>query len=96
MVATFGELKKELGRVCLYWTQHGLNTPITRIVLSGSLALTPGLASHCSPDIRIPVEVGNVWQNAFSSHSYIPPIPFTDSLDYAAAAGLALPTMSEQ
>jgi len=37
------------------------------------------------------VEVGNVWRNTFSFEEYIPPILFDESLDYAAAVGLALP-----
>jgi hypothetical protein len=36
------------------------------------------------------VEVGNIWSNAFSNDSYIPPISFEDSQGYVVAAGLAL------
>ncbi len=90
--ATAGELKTEIQRVYGYWVDHGGGTDISRVILAGRGALFEGLASHCSPDPRIPVEVAQVWQNAFSSDRYIPQIPYEDSLDYAIAAGLALPS----
>lgn len=90
--ATAGDLRKEIQRVLGYWVDHGGGTDISRIVLAGRGALFEGLASHCSPDPGIPVEIGQVWQNAFSSEKYIPPVSYEDSLDYAIAAGLALPS----
>lgn len=90
--ATAGELKKEIQRVYSYWVDHGGGTDISRIVLAGRGALFEGLASHCSPDPRIPVEIGQVWQNAFPLDKHIPPVAYEDSLDYAVAAGLALPS----
>jgi hypothetical protein len=35
--------------------------------------------------------LGNVWVNMFNLNSYLPPIPFRDSLKFAAAVGLAAP-----
>ncbi len=84
------ELKKDINKIYTYWTEHGEGTSINRIFLSGHAALTTGLASHLSPDPKIPVEIGRVWQNAFSIDSYIPPLSFEESLDYSVAAGLAL------
>ncbi len=84
-------LKKEVEKVYTYWREHGEGKIISRIVISGHEALTEDLSSHISPDSKIPVEIAKVWQNSFSSDSYIPPISFEDSLDYAIAAGLALP-----
>ncbi len=94
--ATFRELKKQLEQVHLYWSEHAHGS-ISRIVFAGRAALTDGLLSECSAgflgqsETKIHFELGKVWQNAFSYDAYIPPIPYEDSLDYAVAAGLALP-----
>jgi len=85
-------LKREIGKIYRYWIEHGWGSVISRIVLSGNGVLVDGLVSHCSPDPKIPVEIGRVWQNSFSYDKYIPPIPFENSLEYAIAAGLALPS----
>lgn len=92
MINTASDLKKEISKVYGYWVEHGGGTNISRIILVGKGSLSAGLASHCSPDPRIPVEIGQIWQNAFSGENYIPPISYEDSLDYAVAAGLALPS----
>ncbi|MDB5259725.1 MAG: pilM [Candidatus Taylorbacteria bacterium] len=85
-------LQKEIYKVYTYWIEHGEGCKdINRIVLCGADAQLVGLISHISPDPKIPVDIGNVWQNAFSSDKYIPPISHEESLDYAVAAGLALP-----
>lgn len=84
-------LQKELSRVYSYWMDYGGGTPISRIILSGCDALRISKSPHLSPDQRIPVEVAQVWKNAFSSDHYIPTLKFEDSLEYAVAAGLALP-----
>ncbi len=84
-------LQKELSRVYSYWMDYGGGTPISRIILSGCDAVRIGKSSHISPDSRIPVEVAQVWRNAFSNDHYIPTLKFEDSLEYSVAAGLALP-----
>ncbi len=88
----FDELKKQITQVETYWAEHGFGTAIDRIIFSGKGALVEGLTSGCSSDASIPVEIGNTWQNAFSHTTYIPPITYEDSLDYAVSAGLALPS----
>lgn len=86
------ELRNEIGKVYSYWIDHGEgNQSIDKIVLCGKGALQVAHASHLSPDAAVPVEVGNIWTNAFSSDRYIPPISRDESLDYAVVAGLALP-----
>lgn len=91
------ELKKHLLQVDTYWREHGLGTLVSRVVFAGQGALQDGLISECSSgfsgpqDAQIRFEIGKVWQNAFSHDNYIPPIAYEDSLDYAIAAGLALP-----
>lgn len=84
-------LQNEVEKVYTYWVEHGEGKPIVNIIISGHEALTNDLNFHISPDPKISVEIAKVWQNAFSSDQYIPPISYEDSLDYAITAGLALP-----
>jgi Tfp pilus assembly PilM family ATPase len=95
------ELKKQLQQVNSYWREHGLGTKISRVVFAGKAALTEGLISECAVGFselreqKVKFELGKVWQNAFSHDSYIPPISYEDSFDYAVAAGLAFPEDNE-
>lgn len=84
-------LRHEIERVNTYWGERGEGQPIQYIVVSGQDAELISQISHLSPNPQIPLKVANVWQNAFSGEHYIPPISFRDSLNYAVAAGLALP-----
>lgn len=89
-------LKDEINKLSVYWSTHtdsageqGRN--IAKIVLCGRDAGLSGFSDYLSLSLQSRVEVANVWQNAFSLDEYIPPLPFDESLDYAAAVGLALP-----
>ena len=89
-------LKDEVNKLSSYWHTHKdatgeMGKQIERIILSGRDAGFSGFDDYLSLSLGIPVEVGNVWHNTFSFHDHIPPILFEDSLDYAAAVGLALP-----
>lgn len=84
-------LRKEIERVYTYWGQHGEGQAIKEIIVSGHDAVVVSQISHISPDPHIPLGIAQVWQNVFSGDHYIAPIPFDESLDYAVAAGLALP-----
>lgn len=84
-------LRREIERVYSYWADHGEGRPITTIILSGQDSIEISKIPHISPSQNLQIEIAQVWRNAFSSDHYIPPIPFEDSLDYAVAAGLALP-----
>ncbi len=84
-------LRKEIEKVHTYWQQYGEGRNIKSIIVSGRDAVTISQISHISPDSNIGLTIADVWQNAFSVNHYIPKIAFEDSLDYATAAGLALP-----
>jgi type IV pilus assembly protein PilM len=89
-------LKDEMSKLSVYWSTHKdnageLGKKIGKIILCGRDAALPGLADYMALAFEYPVEVGNVWMNACSFEDYIPPISFDESLDYAAAIGLALP-----
>ncbi len=84
-------LRHEIEKVYTYWTQHGGGQPIKSIIVSGHDAVIISQISHLSPDPQTVLSIADVWQNAFSINHYIPKISLEDSLDYATAAGLALP-----
>jgi Tfp pilus assembly PilM family ATPase len=84
-------LQNELKKVYLYWKERGEGKVINRIIITGKNAVKISDDSKISPNPSIPVEIAHVWQNAFSSDHYIPPVSFDDSLEYVIAAGLALP-----
>jgi Tfp pilus assembly PilM family ATPase len=84
-------LKHEIERVYFYWSQHGEGQKIQSIIVSGRDATVVSQISHLSPDPAVELIVADIWQNAFSVNHYVPKISFEESLDYATAAGLALP-----
>lgn len=89
-------LKDEIGKLSVYWSTHRdpageLGKKITKIIFCGHDAGITGLVDYLALSFEYPVEVGNVWSNTFSFERYIPPLHFDESLDYAAAIGLALP-----
>ena len=89
-------LKDEINKLSMYWHTHksegGEAGPrITKMILCGRDAALPGFADYLVPALQSEVAIGNVWSNTFSLDEYIPPIQFGESLDYAAAVGLALP-----
>lgn len=76
-----------------YWqTYRGNkeNKAIERIIVCGERSFEKDFVNYLGSQTGIATEVGNVWANAFSFDNYIPPLPFNQSLNYAAAAGLAL------
>ena len=85
------KLRHEIERVYTYWSEHGEKQFIKSIIFSGKDAIAISQISNLSPDPKINLSVADVWQNAFSVNHYVPKISFEDSLDYAVAAGLALP-----
>jgi type IV pilus assembly protein PilM len=96
LMNTVSALKDEIQRLFVYWqTFKGradeLGGNIGRIVLCGKEAMILGIDEYLSISLKVPVEVGNFWQNAFSFEEYIPPMSKRESLHYAAAIGLALP-----
>lgn len=89
-------LKDEVNKLSVYWHTHKdargeLRKKIGKIILTGRDSALPGFDEYLAISLSAPVEVGAVWRNAFSFDEYTPPIPFDESLDYAAAVGLALP-----
>jgi type IV pilus assembly protein PilM len=89
------ELKRELDRHYRYWHARKDDAgtrmmDIQKVILCGGNANIVGLPEFLSSGLKLPVERGNVWVNAFSLGDYVPSIDFSHSLTYATAIGLAL------
>lgn len=98
LMNTLSVLKDEVNKLLLYWHTHKelggeAGKKIKKIILCGRDAGLSGFDDYFSLALSLPVEIGNVWRNVCSFEDCIPPIPFEDSLDYAAAVGLALPRL---
>lgn len=88
-------LKEEIHKHYRYWhtrrDEDGkLVDKIEKIILCGGDANLKGLPEYLSNALKIKVERGNVWTNAFSFKDVIPDIDYNSSLSYAPAIGLAL------
>ena len=86
-------LTKEIQRVYSYWTTRSdVHSNISEIVVVGSHAAEFEELIHHQGGEAVPQSsVANVWHNAFDINTYVPPITKVESLEYAVAAGLALP-----
>ncbi len=88
-------LQDEIKKLFVYWEGHmdkegGRDIAVKQIILAGSDTML-GLDDYLSQAFKVPVVIGNVWKNILSLDNYVPPITERQSLDYAAAIGLALP-----
>lgn len=91
-----GVLRAEVGKVISYWQTHAggsgeAGVLIEKVVLCGKGAAHEELRETLSRLLALPVLAAQVWRNVCSFDAYIPPILFDESLEYAAAVGLALP-----
>lgn len=76
-----------------YWHTRDIESgerDIQKIILCGGSSNLAGLTEYLSRSLLIPVERAEVWNNAFSVESFIPPIDKRLSYGYATAIGLAL------
>ncbi len=102
-IATLGQshedlslLSQEIKRLFIYWHTLKENVgekdrQISQIVVCGE-HVTDSIVSFLSAQHNTIAVTGNVWTNVCDITTHIPPISFTDSLRYAAAVGLALPS----
>jgi len=85
---------KEIHRVCAYWTTRpDTHSAIAEVIIMGNDAVEvlKAFSAHSSDGLPS-VSVGDTWRNVFDVNKYIPPISRDESLEYAVAAGLALPS----
>lgn len=89
-------IKDEIGKCISYWNSnfgdHDLKK-VSKILLCGGDSNLFGFLEYLSYELKLPVELGNLWVNIFSFEEYIPEIELKDSLSYATALGLALRTL---
>jgi Tfp pilus assembly PilM family ATPase len=87
------ELRKEIARIRSYWLSHGNGKPISEAMLVGKGVdvLEPTL-QDIGGDMPLSLVIPNIWENALDLDAALPPIPKSDSLEYAVAAGLAFDT----
>lgn len=87
-----GPLLVEMQKVYGYWGEHGQGSGVSEIIFCGQGAATAATALARSSHTLPKMAVADVWANAFSYDSYVPPIERDEALEYAVAAGLALPS----
>ncbi len=88
-------LRDEIGKHYEFWSSHVLESgsvqrKVEKVYLAGGDANIPGMREYLRMGLPTSVEYGNPWVNIISAHSHVPAIPFTESLQYASAIGLAL------
>jgi type IV pilus assembly protein PilM len=92
----FSIIKDELEKFITYVKSNprGLGDvdAIEKIIVCGRYADMPGFLMDVGQNISgLDISLGNVWVNMFNLNTYLPPIPFRDSLKFAATIGLAAP-----
>ncbi len=95
LISTVSVIKDELSSRIAYW-HEGVYKPelrrIQSITLCGGSANLKGLPEYFTETLGIKTVRPDVWQNAFSIETYIPPIDVRHSYGYATAIGLGLKT----
>lgn len=102
LINTASTLKDEINRIYTYWESYRdknkgdvIIAPISRIVLSGRDAALAGFREYIGLSMKTDVELANVWTNVVSFDEAIPPIEYSDSLNFGTAIGLALPKQKD-
>lgn len=76
-----------------YWHTRDIDRgerQIKKVILCGGSANLLGLPEFLTTSLGVPTERAQVWQNAFSLNTFVPPITRKYSYGYATAIGLAL------
>lgn len=86
----------ELKKVIAFWkTSHvsddTISKEIEHVFVTGE-GFGADFTSALGTLVKANVSVGNVWVNAFDVSRFVPELSFVDSVKYAPAIGLALPT----
>lgn len=94
LMTTVSVVKDEVLSHISYWDTSPEDAvprrPVEKVIICGGNANLRGFPEYLEGAIGLPVSVANVWENAFSLDRYVPPMHFTESLEYATAIGLAL------
>lgn len=94
MLSTASAIRDELSHRLDYWQEKAslehLHEPVSHAILYGGNASIKGLPEYFEGMFKIPVVSGDVFTNFASRDVWIPALPYTESLAYATAIGLAL------
>lgn len=94
LMTTVSVLRDEVSRYISYWDTSNeadvVRHSVESLILVGGNANLKGLPEYLARALRLPVRVGNVWENAFTLDEYIPSLSQQQSLEFATTAGLAL------
>lgn len=94
LIPTISVVKDEISTRMQYWhTRDGNRIPsrrIKKIILCGGSSNLKGLPEYMTEALGVPCVRGNVWENAFKTNIFVPPIEKNYSFGYATAIGLAL------
>jgi len=94
LASSLSVVKDEMAKLMRYWQERsgaGNSATIAKVILSGEDAILAEVDRYLSLESPISFGIAQVWRNAFSLDTYIPPLSLTEALNYAAAIGLALP-----
>lgn len=94
LMSTVSVVKDEIVKHMSYWNDPAQDDvprrPIERAIMCGGNANLRGFPEYLEGYLNIPVSIANVWSNALVFDKYVPPMQYSDSLEYATAVGLAL------
>lgn len=94
LMSTVSVVKDEVVKHMSYWNNPSSDDvprkPIESAIICGGNANLRGFPEYLEGFLNVPVSIANVWGNAFSFDTYVPPMQFSDSLEYATAIGLSL------
>jgi Tfp pilus assembly PilM family ATPase len=94
LMSTVSVVKDELVKHLSYWNNPAEDDlprqRIERAIVCGGNANLRGFPEYLEGFLNVPVSIGNVWTNAFSFDTYVPPMHFSESLEYATSIGLSL------
>jgi Tfp pilus assembly PilM family ATPase len=94
MLSTISALRDDIVRHLAKWREktvpNGEYQPVARAILVGGNASVRGLPEYFERALGIPVFTGDVFTNFASHDTWIPTLPYTESLAYATPVGLAL------
>ncbi|MBX4189601.1 pilus assembly protein PilM [Candidatus Parcubacteria bacterium] len=80
-------LRMEVRKLFGFW-----DTQIDKVILSGRGAGKHDFIERLMDEMGVEYAVGDIWASASPIEKYVPDIPFTTSLSYAAPVGTALPS----
>ena len=94
MLSTVSVIKDEVMRRLEYWQsragEEAHHAKVSRILLVGGNASVRGLATYLQDSLKIPTELGNVFQNFAPLDTWKSPLDPLEALAYGTAIGLAL------